>query len=83
MIDDQLARGVMSGMAPMSWACDHPRVVEDWDIGMTLLESRTFLDAPAHLKRYEPFTLRWLAPIFFRGRIEAYRLNLFQVGPGR
>jgi O-methyltransferase involved in polyketide biosynthesis len=80
MIDAQGSCGVMSGMAQMSWACDHPRVVEDWDLGVTLLESRTFFDAPAHFKRYEPFYLRWLAPLFFRRQIEAYRLNLFQVG---
>jgi len=81
MIDYQRRRDVISRMAArMQWACDHPRVIEDWGLGLTLHQSRTFFDAPPRFKPYQPFSLRWLAPLFFRKHIEAYRLNLFHIG---
>jgi O-methyltransferase involved in polyketide biosynthesis len=79
MIDDQRTRDVMSRMtARMRWACSDPIVIAGWDLGLTLVDTRTFFDAPARFKAYQPLSLRWLAPVFFRRQIEAYRLNLFQ-----
>jgi O-methyltransferase involved in polyketide biosynthesis len=84
MIDYQRRHDVMSKMAArMQWACDHPRIVEEWGIGLRLLDSRTFFDVPAHIKRRQPFGMRWLAPVFFRKYIEAYRLNLFEIAATR
>jgi O-methyltransferase involved in polyketide biosynthesis len=80
MFDDQRRRGAMQTMAArMQWACDHPRIVEAWKIGLRLVETRTFLDAPLQLWERLPFSLRVLGPIFFRRRVEAYRLNLFEL----
>jgi O-methyltransferase involved in polyketide biosynthesis len=79
MIDYQARRDVMSRMsARMQWACEGPAQVESWGIGLTLVASRTFFDAPVRVRAYQPLAMRWLAPLFFRKHIEAYRLNLFQ-----
>jgi O-methyltransferase involved in polyketide biosynthesis len=83
MFDDQRRRGAMRTLAArMQWACDHPRIVESWNLGLRLLDTRTFLDAPPALQSRLPFALRVLGPLFFRRRVETYRLNLFQLtGP--
>jgi O-methyltransferase involved in polyketide biosynthesis len=43
---DHEKRGVAARFA---WACEDPRAIEDWGIGLQLVESRTVADVPASL----------------------------------
>lgn len=64
------------------WACDDPRELESWGIGLVLDRSRTFLDAGPEVRRRFPLAMRWavaLAPWFLRRRVGAYRLNRYVV----
>ncbi|HUK19489.1 MAG TPA: class I SAM-dependent methyltransferase [Bryobacteraceae bacterium] len=70
--------------ARFTWACDHPKEIEEWNIGLRLVESLGFTDVP------DPLRSRLSAPA--RARIlllnklppkikYVYRLNLFSGTP--
>ncbi|MDR3676899.1 MAG: class I SAM-dependent methyltransferase [Acidobacteriota bacterium] len=66
--------------ARFAWACDDPRVIENWDIGLRLVESRTMVDVPepllARLSLPMRTTIRVLRTLFPQ-LMKAYHLNLF------
>jgi hypothetical protein len=64
----------------MQWACDDPRELERWDIGLKLLESRSFLQPQPGLRPRMPLVFRYLAPLMalkYGKWFDAYKLNLF------
>jgi hypothetical protein len=77
----------MSKMAArMQSACDDPRSIEDWEIGLRLLESRSFLQTQPQLRRRMPLAFRYLAPVLAREYarwFNAYKVNLCVVDRSR
>jgi O-methyltransferase involved in polyketide biosynthesis len=66
--------------ARFAWACDDPREMENWDIGLRLVESRTPVDVPEPLKARLSWPLRTTFRVFrklFPRLMKVYRLNLF------
>jgi O-methyltransferase involved in polyketide biosynthesis len=66
--------------ARFAWACDDPREIENWDIGLRLVESRTPVDVPEPLKPRLSLPLRTTFRVFrklFPRLMKVYRLNLF------
>ena len=66
--------------ARFAWACDDPREIENWDIGLRLVESRTPVDVPKPLKPRLSLPLRTTFRVFrklFPRLMKVYRLNLF------
>jgi len=66
--------------AHLAWACNDPREIELWNIGLRLLESRSLTDLPDPLKSRLPLSVR--AALFVLPRLSpkiarAYRINLF------
>ena len=66
--------------ARVTWACEDPREIDNWNIGLRLLESRTIVDVP------EPLNSRLSLPIrttfyilrkFFPKQMKVYQLNLY------
>jgi O-methyltransferase involved in polyketide biosynthesis len=74
---DHEKRGVAARFA---WACEDPRAIQDWGIGLRLVESRTVADVPASLRSHLSWPLRaslWFFNRFFPKAMGLYRLNLF------
>jgi len=66
-----------------TWACEDPREIEHWKIGLRLVESRTMTDLPDSLRSRLSLPMRAAFRVLsklFPKLTEAYRLNLF-VGP--
>jgi len=68
--------------ARFAWACDDPRTIETWDIGLRLLEARALTDVAGPLRS----RLSWPERASFRvfatllpKLTRAYQLNLFEV----
>ncbi len=66
--------------ARFRWACEDPREIEHWGIGLQLVESRSLIDVPDSLRSRLSLPMRAtfrvlnrLAPALTKG----YRLNLF------
>ncbi|AKT36727.1 class I SAM-dependent methyltransferase [Chondromyces crocatus] len=83
MVHRQHEHDVMKNMAArFTWACDDPLEIEQWHIGLHLLETRTYAEAqkaiwpklPLHFK-----VLSRVGPVLFKKFINAYRLNLFEI----
>ena len=66
--------------ARFAWACDDPREIENWNIGLRRVESRTMVDLPealmARLSLPMRTTIRVLRKLFPQV-MKAYHLNLF------
>lgn len=84
MVDRQDRHPTMKFMAAkMRWACDDPKDIENWGLGLRLLASSTYTELPRE-------QLRRL-PLIYRATLRAmralpptagmYRLNLFEVAP--
>ena len=61
------------------WCCDDPLEIESWGAGVSLLASKTFLDADRDLLERIPLPLRLaarFAPFLLRRQTSQYRLNL-------
>ena len=66
--------------ARFAWACDDPREIESWNIGLHLEESRTMVDVPEPLKTRLSLPLRAAFGVFrklFPKLMKVYQLNLF------
>ncbi|MBZ5624741.1 MAG: class I SAM-dependent methyltransferase [Acidobacteriia bacterium] len=66
--------------ARFAWACDDPKEIEDWNIGLRLVESRTMVDVPEPLRSRLSLPMRTSFRIFrrfFPKLVKAYQLNLF------
>jgi O-methyltransferase involved in polyketide biosynthesis len=66
--------------ARFAWACNDPREIENWDIGLRLVESRTPVDVPEPLKPRLSLPLRITFSVFrklFPRLMKVYQLNLF------
>lgn len=66
-----------------AWACPEPAAIENWGIGLRLVESLSFHDLPAPLRSRLPLGLRAAVRILFSvfpGAARSYRFNRF-VGP--
>jgi O-methyltransferase involved in polyketide biosynthesis len=66
--------------ARFAWACEDPRAIQDWGVGLQLVESRTVADVPDDLWPRLPLPMRaslWLFARFFPRLMNLYRLNLF------
>ncbi len=66
--------------ARFAWACEDPTAIEEWNVGLRLLESRTVADVPDCLWPRLPLPLR--ANLRFFGRffpklMQFYRLSMF------
>jgi len=72
---------VRQGMAVrFLWACDDPATIQDWGIGLRLVESRTAADVPETLWPLLPLPLRGTLRFFgrfFPQLLKVYQLNLF------
>jgi O-methyltransferase involved in polyketide biosynthesis len=81
MIDEQHKHDVLKKMdARLAWACDDPRAIERWGLGLRLLESRSYAELPAPLRPRLPFFYRYVIPLLLRKQVAHYKLNLFEVG---
>jgi O-methyltransferase involved in polyketide biosynthesis len=72
--------------ARFAWPCEDPRAVEDWGIGLRLVETHSVVDAARALRsrlswrrRALFWVLGWALPPLGR----AYRMNLFTVEDGQ
>ena len=66
--------------ARFAWACDDPREIEGWDIGLRLVESRNMGNIPEPLMARLSLPLRTGIRVFrklFPNLMKVYRLNLF------
>ena len=66
--------------ARFAWACEDPKEIEGWDIGLRLVESRTILDVPEPLKPRLSLPMRTSFRIIcrlFPKRMKVFQLNLF------
>lgn len=67
-----------------TWACEDPRDIERWNIGLRLVESRSLLDVPESVKARRSWRGRIAFRLFaklFPKISRVYRLNLFAAGP--
>ena len=67
--------------ARFAWACDDPRELEGWNIGLRLLESRSPLDVGGPLRARLSLPVRTLFCVLrtlFPKLAKGYRLNLFE-----
>jgi len=67
--------------ARFAWACEDPKEIESWQIGVRLEESRHLGDVPGSLRARLPLPLRaafWIVDMFPK-IAESYRLNVFSV----
>jgi O-methyltransferase involved in polyketide biosynthesis len=66
--------------ARFAWACDDPREIENWNVGLRLVESRSPVDVPEPLKPCLSWpvrtTFRVIRKLFPR-LMKVDRLNLF------
>ncbi|MCF2530207.1 class I SAM-dependent methyltransferase [Yinghuangia soli] len=70
--------------AEFVWACDHPKTVEDWGIGLSALDSRGLVELPEATLARMTFGQRRgmaVARAVFRNSADAYRVNLFTAAP--
>jgi O-methyltransferase involved in polyketide biosynthesis len=66
--------------ARFTWACEDPREIERWKIGLRLVESRTLADIPDSLRLRLSLPMRAGFRVFarlFPNLTKAYQLNLF------
>ena len=66
--------------ARFAWACDDPREIENWNIGLRLKESRSLVDVPEPLKSRLSLPLRTSLRVLrklFPEAMKVYKLNLF------
>ncbi len=70
--------------ARFAWACDDPREVENWGIGLRLVESRSAADFPVPLKSRFSLPVRASLCVIrklFPKLMQVYKLNLFAGRP--
>jgi O-methyltransferase involved in polyketide biosynthesis len=70
--------------ARFAWACNDPKEIQGWNIGLRLVESRTIANIPAHLRSRLSLPLRTSFSVLaklFRKQLKAYQLNLFAGQP--
>ena len=70
--------------ARFAWACEDPREIEGWGIGLRLVESRTLLDALESWRSRLGAPMRgllWTFRPLVAKLAQAYALNLFEVRP--
>jgi O-methyltransferase involved in polyketide biosynthesis len=66
--------------ARFAWACDDPREIENWNIGLRLVESRSLVNVPGPLKSRLSLPLRTSLRVLrklFPEAMKVYKLNLF------
>jgi O-methyltransferase involved in polyketide biosynthesis len=92
-LDTGSARAVVGGNkdfvrrkmdARFAWACDDPRTIESWNIGLRLLESRALAEVTGPLRARLSLPVRASFRLFgalFPKLTQAYLLNLFEVVP--
>ncbi|WP_422771458.1 class I SAM-dependent methyltransferase [Plantactinospora sp. WMMC1484] len=84
MVDRQDRHPTMKFMAAkMRWACDDPREIEGWGLGLRLLASSTSTEVPRDQFRRLPLVYRAAlrAMRAFPPTARMYRLNIFEVAP--
>jgi O-methyltransferase involved in polyketide biosynthesis len=70
--------------ARFAWACEDPRKIENWNIGLRLVESRTAVDVPEPLNSRLSLPMRTSFCVFrklFPNLMKVYKLNLFAGQP--
>jgi O-methyltransferase involved in polyketide biosynthesis len=70
--------------ARFTWACEDPREIERWNIGLRLVESRTPVDVPEPLNSRLSLPMRTSFRVFrklFPNLMKVYKLNLFAGQP--
>jgi O-methyltransferase involved in polyketide biosynthesis len=66
--------------ARFAWACNDPREIESWNIGLRLVESRSVADVPEPLQSRLSWTMRTSFRVFrrlFPKLMKVYQLNVF------
>ncbi|MEM8923078.1 MAG: class I SAM-dependent methyltransferase [Actinomycetota bacterium] len=87
MVDGQGKHDAMRHLSTDSWfrwACADPTTVESWDIGLEIVETKTFLDADESIVARMPLPYRLVsrfAPFLIRRGVEGYKLNLAERRP--
>ncbi|MEM7273211.1 MAG: class I SAM-dependent methyltransferase [Actinomycetota bacterium] len=82
MVDGQATHDAMKHLSQDSWftwACADPTIIESWDLGLTVVESKTFADADPSLMANLPLPYRLVgryAPFLIRRSVSHYKLNL-------
>ncbi|NJN29757.1 MAG: hypothetical protein HC824_04370 [Synechococcales cyanobacterium RM1_1_8] len=85
MVETQDKHDAMRHLPPESWfrwACDDPKLIEQWAVGLELVRSRTLLEASPDLLRHAPFPTNLLmrfAPWLLQKKVAGYRLNRFNM----
>jgi O-methyltransferase involved in polyketide biosynthesis len=70
--------------ARFAWACEDPREIERWNIGLRLVESRSMSDLPDSLRSRLSWPMRAGIRVIgklFPGIAKSYQLNLFAAQP--
>ncbi|MGA3325454.1 MAG: class I SAM-dependent methyltransferase [Terriglobia bacterium] len=70
--------------ARFAWACEDPKEIERWQIGLRLVESRSMCDVPDSLRSRLSLPMRAVFRVFaklFPKIAKAYHLNLFAGQP--
>jgi O-methyltransferase involved in polyketide biosynthesis len=70
--------------AKMVWACDDPRQLERWGLGLWLRESRDLSQPQPELRRRMPLSLQVMLPavkVLKRKGFARYRVNRYEVAP--
>ena len=89
-LDTGSARAIVGGnkdfvrrnmAARFAWACDDPRIIESWNIGLRLVESRALTDVTGPLRSRLSLPVRATFRVLnrlFPKATRAYRLNRFE-----
>ena len=67
--------------ARLAWACDDPKELEGWGLGLRLVESRTPAQPPKALASRLSMGLRWVLRLiswFTPARMNSHRINLYR-----
>lgn len=83
MVENQAKHDAMRHLPETSWfrwKCDDPKELETWGCNLTLLQSKTFLDADKAILDKTPLMMRLFMrylPSLIGKKLNHYRLNLF------
>ncbi|MGH8934280.1 MAG: class I SAM-dependent methyltransferase [Egibacteraceae bacterium] len=85
MIESQARRTALGKMdARMTWACEDPRALEQWGLGLRVRQSRSLAELPAAVRASAPWRIRAalaLVSMLLPSRSAQYRVALLQHEP--
>ena len=85
MVDRQYKHDAMKHLPKESWfrwVCDDPNELSEWNPPLTLLSSKTFLDADRDIRKKMPLIFRLMmavVPFLVRRMAKAYHINVYRL----